>query len=238
MTRAFDRLTRLRALGIAVGTAFLILCALTVAFFMFVAPGTCGNELLSRSPSPEGKRDALVFTRSCGATTPYYTEVSIVPAGAPLENVPGNLLGADSDRGRAPSEPKRGPALHVRWKGPQELEVAHQRKARIFRDANTEVDVRYVAFESCPPPAPGGPVSQQAGFAAIRGGLSYPADACAERREGTVVVSFRAVDGVPFDVQIRKSSGDPRLDHAVLIAATRAKALPDSGEVAVTFKAH
>jgi TonB family protein len=229
---------RLRVLAIAGAAALLVLCALAVTFFMFAAPRPCGNKLLSRSTSPDGKRDAMVFNRSCGAKTPVYTEISIVPAGAPLENAAGNLLGSDTDHGRAPSAPARGPTLHVRWNGPKELEVAHHRKARVFRDANTEVDVRYVTFDSCPPPAPVGPASQHRAFEAIRAGLSYPAEACAEGRDGTVVVSFRAVDGVPFQVEIRKTSGDARLDHAVLIAASRAKALPDSGEVAVIFETH
>jgi len=224
---------------IAIGAAaFLVLAGLAAGYFMAVTPKPCGNELLSRSPSPDGRLDAVVFQRNCGARKSFYTEVSILPAGAPLKNEAGNLLGADTDHGRAPSGPAGGPVLQVWWSGPQELEVSHHRKARIFRDANTDVDVRYIAFDSCPPPSPGGPESQHAAFEAIRGGLSYPAEACAEGREGTVVAWFRAVDGAAFQVEIRKSSGDARLDHAVLIAVTRAKKLPNSGEVAVTFRTH
>jgi TonB family protein len=233
-----DRIARLRVLGIAVGAALLVVVSIAVVFFLFIAPKLCGNEILSRMPSPDGKLDAVVFKRSCGATTPFYTEISILPAGAPLKNEAGNLLGADTDHGRAPAGAAGGPELQVRWSGPQAIEVSHHRKARIFRDANTDVDLRYIAFDSCPPPAPGGPDSQRAAFEAIRGGMSYPAEACAEGREGTVVAWFRAVDGAAFQVEIRKSSGDARLDHAVLMAVTRAKRLPDSGEVAVTFKAH
>jgi len=89
---------------------------------------------------------------------------------------------------------------------------------------------------SCPAPVSGGNELQHRLFEAIRGGLAYPAAACAEGREGTVVAWFRAVDGAPFQVEIRKSSGDARLDHAVLLAVSRATMLPRTGEVTVIFK--
>lgn len=41
----------------------------------------CGNEELSRVPSPSGVRDAVLFSRNCGATTGFNTQLQIVPAG-------------------------------------------------------------------------------------------------------------------------------------------------------------
>jgi hypothetical protein len=38
----------------------------------------CGNEVVSRVPSPSGKYDAIVFERSCGATTGWLTHVAVV----------------------------------------------------------------------------------------------------------------------------------------------------------------
>lgn len=93
-----------------------------------------------------------------------------------------------------------------------------------------------VAAPVCPAPEAGGDEAQRAVFEKIRGTIEWPAQACTEGREGTVVAGFRAVDGAPFEVQIRKSSGDVRLDHAVMAALMRAKALPGSGQVTVVFR--
>jgi hypothetical protein len=141
-----DRAARLRAVAIAAGAAFLV-AAIAVSLFLFIARKPCGNEILSRSTSPDGALDAIVFRRSCGAATPFFTEVSVLRAGEPLRNEAGNLVGADTDRGRAPAGPAGGPELRVRWSGPRELEVSHHRKARVLRDANTDVIVRFVAFD-------------------------------------------------------------------------------------------
>ena len=40
----------------------------------------CRNETVSESVSPDGRYRAVVFTRDCGATTDYSTQVSILPA--------------------------------------------------------------------------------------------------------------------------------------------------------------
>lgn len=93
-----------------------------------------------------------------------------------------------------------------------------------------------IAAPACPAPVAGGDDAQRAIFDKIRVAIEWPAQACAEGREGTVVAWFRAVDGAPFQVEIRKSSGDVRLDHAVMVAVTRAKTLPDSGQVTVVFR--
>lgn len=41
----------------------------------------CGNEELSRVPSPSGTRDAVLFSRNCDATTGFNTQLQIVPSG-------------------------------------------------------------------------------------------------------------------------------------------------------------
>jgi hypothetical protein len=40
----------------------------------------CGNAVLQDLPSPEGRRHAVVFTRDCGATTAFSTQVSVLPS--------------------------------------------------------------------------------------------------------------------------------------------------------------
>ena len=57
--------------------------------------GMCGNEVRSTTASPTGKLRAVVFTRDCGATTGFSTQVSILNSGDALPDEPGNVLIAD-----------------------------------------------------------------------------------------------------------------------------------------------
>jgi hypothetical protein len=41
----------------------------------------CENELVARMPSPDGRHDAVVFIRDCGATTGFSTQLSITAPG-------------------------------------------------------------------------------------------------------------------------------------------------------------
>ena len=52
----------------------------------------CGNEVRQTVTSPSGNLAAVLFTRDCGATTGFSTQVSIVAAGRSLPNEPGNTF--------------------------------------------------------------------------------------------------------------------------------------------------
>lgn len=54
--------------------------------------GECGNDVLQKIPSPDGKYVAVIFERSCGATTGYTTEVSVLPVTANLPDERGNAF--------------------------------------------------------------------------------------------------------------------------------------------------
>jgi hypothetical protein len=63
----------------------------------------CGNEEAFRVPSPDGKIEAVVFERDCGATTDFSTQISILPKGASVQSGAGNALTADTNHGAAPA---------------------------------------------------------------------------------------------------------------------------------------
>ena len=82
--------------------AQLFVAALAVALSSALGCGwddsLCGNVELARHPSPDGKRELLVFQRDCGATTSYGTHVSLVDAGDALDdNDGGNLYIEEKD---------------------------------------------------------------------------------------------------------------------------------------------
>lgn len=98
-----------------------------------IARGMCGNELLDRIPCPAGRHDAILFQRDCGATTGFSTQLSVLAAGQSLPtDSGGNVLVADTDKGKAPSGPGGGPEVRARWLSADTLEIQHHALARIF----------------------------------------------------------------------------------------------------------
>jgi len=55
-------------------------------------PGLCANTITQRASSPGGSYDAVVFTRDCGATTDYSTQVSLIRRGDHLRDQGGNVF--------------------------------------------------------------------------------------------------------------------------------------------------
>lgn len=59
--------------------------------------GMCGNNTVLSVTSPNGGYVAVVYTRDCGATTGFSTQVSILTAPGRLKNRPGNILRLDRE---------------------------------------------------------------------------------------------------------------------------------------------
>jgi hypothetical protein len=85
----------------------------------------CGNEVLKEVASPDARRRAVVFQRSCGATTGFSTHVSVLDAGESVGVAAGNAFTAD------------GPIMDllpaVRWESAEKVVVAYPSWARVFR---------------------------------------------------------------------------------------------------------
>lgn len=52
----------------------------------------CGNQESQRIDSPSSKWTAVAFTRDCGATAGFSSQVSLVAKGSELPNESGNVL--------------------------------------------------------------------------------------------------------------------------------------------------
>jgi hypothetical protein len=61
----------------------------------------CDNREISRVPSPDGKVDAVIFERDCGATTDFSTQISIVTKSSSVRGTEGNTFIGNSNRGGA-----------------------------------------------------------------------------------------------------------------------------------------
>lgn len=69
--------------------------ALTAALTLSGCSDQCNNELIRRSVSPNGLLSAELFSRNCGATTGFNTQLSIVNIGDLPSDEAGNVLIAD-----------------------------------------------------------------------------------------------------------------------------------------------
>lgn len=91
----------------------------------------CGNEVVASVASPSGAMRAVVFTRDCGATTGFSTQLSIVPAGDAAPAGAGNALILGDQV-----------ALTVQWRSDTELVVKGIGSAQVFRHEPAVAGVR------------------------------------------------------------------------------------------------
>jgi hypothetical protein len=82
-------------------------------------------------PSPDGKIEAVVFKRDCGATTDFTTQISILRKGASLPNQAGNAFTADTNHGAAPAARWGGPPADVRWITNRQVSISFHRASRV-----------------------------------------------------------------------------------------------------------
>jgi hypothetical protein len=99
---------------------------------------------LSELTSPRGSTRAVVFERSCGATTGFSRHVSVLNAGDALPEAAGNIFDADSDHGAA-----KDVTVTVRWAASDQLVVRYPGRARVFRK-ETQANGVAVTYETVP----------------------------------------------------------------------------------------
>jgi hypothetical protein len=126
----FDNLTGIRLATIE-RTSLMLIAAIAAAGCVDLSGG-CGNDLLDELAAPGGQYRAVVFQRSCGATTGFSTQVSILPIDAVLPDSGGNVFIADTDHGNAPAGVGGGPRVGIRWLAADSLEVRYDSRARVF----------------------------------------------------------------------------------------------------------
>ena len=103
----------------------------------------CHNDVVKRIDAPGGERSAVLFQRSCGATTDLSTQVSVVSVGEDAVEA-GNAFRADTDHGLAVPAPWGGPWAEAVWLSPRRLRIRHDESARIFA---AEPEVANVTIE-------------------------------------------------------------------------------------------
>jgi hypothetical protein len=95
--------------------------------------GTCENVIVSELSSPDHQQRAVIFVRSCGATTAYGTNVSVIGSSERLPDDRGNVLVIDDDHGRVRAGDKGSLPVVLKWTASNEVVVEYPRDARVFR---------------------------------------------------------------------------------------------------------
>ena len=86
-------------------TGSLLLGMMMAASLAGCSDSLCGNEMLDRITSPDGKMVAAVFSRECGATTGSNVQVSIIRQGTVPDDA-GNIFIMDSASYSADIKPR------------------------------------------------------------------------------------------------------------------------------------
>lgn len=122
-----------------------ILFLLVLSFGVGACDDACTNEVITRVASPDGKREAVMFQRDCGATSGYSTQISILDVGqAPAGG--GNTFRADDNHGAANVGDWGGSWADIKWLASDRLLVRHADKSRIFEQDSSVAGVS-VSYE-------------------------------------------------------------------------------------------
>jgi len=91
----------------------------------------CDNTVIREAASPDGALKAALFERSCGVTTGFSSQVSILGAGE-TETDAGNAFIADTAGGIAPAAAWGGPDVAMEWTSPTALTLTYPARSRII----------------------------------------------------------------------------------------------------------
>lgn len=107
------------------------LVAIAVRVTATTSLSACDNSVRNDVVSPDGRWHAVVFQRSCGASTAASTQVSVLPADRALPNSAGNVFVGD-DRYSLERAPRAVAPLVVEWPSATRLVIRHPWGNHIF----------------------------------------------------------------------------------------------------------
>jgi len=119
-----------------------------VGLFVAGCSGTCHNTPHQTLPSPHGRFSAVLFSRDCGATTGFSSQVSVTGIGD-TQNGGGNAFVADDNHGLAAAASWGGPWTELRWLSAGRLLVRYDARARVFKKEERVSGVS-ISYEQVP----------------------------------------------------------------------------------------
>ena len=96
---------------------------------LLMACNLCSNRGAQATYSPDRRFKAVTFTRNCGATTDWNSQVSILRAEESLGNEIGNVF--------AVSASSEAPTVTTVWTSSNTLVIRHKKNEHVFRAETT-----------------------------------------------------------------------------------------------------
>lgn len=102
-------------------TIIIILIAFLAGKYLldFLFEDMCGNDIKQKISSPNGEKVAYLFERSCGATTGFSPQLSVLDKNADFQNEPGNTFRSDKD-------------FSIEWIDEKNLKVIYDKSIKTF----------------------------------------------------------------------------------------------------------
>ena len=85
------------------------------ACMSFIWGEMCGNQIIEEIQSPNKDFKAIIFTRDCGATTGYSTQLTIIETSGQIENESGNTFIMSDKVGDGLSFDNAGAKIKAIW---------------------------------------------------------------------------------------------------------------------------
>ena len=123
----------MRVVLVVVIVMIFVVVATIGSFFLFWDP--CGNHAFEEFRSPAGRWKVIVFERSCGATTGFSTQASLLPLDSPPPNGPGNILSIDGYHEKIPVDDNGKIEVKVTFESDSTLTLSYPAGARVFNQA-------------------------------------------------------------------------------------------------------
>lgn len=105
----------------------------------------CRNSVTSRVAAPDGRHQAIIFERDCGATTAASAQVAVVKTNGQLPDSPGNAFISEDN-----------PKVEVSWLSADSLLITYEGAARVSRQQQRVGGV-FIQFANFPTPMPAKP---------------------------------------------------------------------------------
>tara|TARA_R110001606_G_scaffold334961_1_gene482946 strand:- start:12 stop:407 length:396 start_codon:yes stop_codon:yes gene_type:complete len=91
---------------------------------MFSSDNMCDNTIIATKFSPNQNNKIVLFERSCGATTGFSTQVSILEKENDLENENSAILITEKD------------SLNIKWINDDEVSIEIKKNSEVFKKQN------------------------------------------------------------------------------------------------------
>ncbi len=102
----------------------------------------CGNTIVKELPSPSKKIKVVIFTRDCGATTGYSTQLSIIETSDKLDNETGNTLIMSDKLGDGLNFDNGGAKIQAIWTSENSLTIYFDQRTEFTRKEEKIGDIK------------------------------------------------------------------------------------------------